>query len=183
MAADKKVKGPTNRHLHARTTFLYQAATYLTLQVAREPEPNGPQQAAQECAGYEQIGRPRSGLALQLATQLRTVSRKGQLKLSTDIKRQLCKTCNTMLIPGETSTHSIQNDSRGGKKPWADVLVITCHTCTSRKHFPVGVKRQQKKHLRQNGPVVSVANTDPAETPAATTSAFQTATEQSTSSS
>ena len=86
-----------------------------------------------------------SGLALQLSSHLRGVSLKGQVRLSRDLKRSICKCCNTILIPGCTSTTTIENQSRGGKKPWADVLVIECSTCGSKKRFPIGSKRQTRK--------------------------------------
>ncbi|KAF2636409.1 Rpr2-domain-containing protein [Massarina eburnea CBS 473.64] len=127
MAKDKlpKTKGVLNKHLHARTAFLYQAATYLTLH-----------------------GSSNAGLALQLGSDLQTVSRKGQIRVNVDVKRNICKTCNSVLVPGRTATHEIENHSKGAKKPWADVLVVGCNLCGSEKRFPVGAKRQQKKTAR-----------------------------------
>jgi len=89
-----------------------------------------------------------SGLALQLSSHLRGVSLKGQVRLSRDLKRSICKCCKTILIPGRTSTTTIENQSRGGKKPWADVLVIECSTCGSKKRFPTGSERQTRKTTR-----------------------------------
>lgn len=130
MAKDKqpKPKGVPNKHLHARTTFLYQAATYLTLR-AGEP----------------------SGLALQLASDLHAVSRKGQVRLSSELKRSVCKTCYAVLIPGRTATQTLENESKQGKKPWADVLVLACTVCGTKKRFPVGAKRPKKKSERTCG--------------------------------
>ncbi|KAF2741129.1 Rpr2-domain-containing protein [Polyplosphaeria fusca] len=184
MATDKKGKGVANKHLHARTTFLYQAATYLTLQARRhEPSCAKPQATTSqqvEASRHDSSSHAPPGLALQLASHLRSVSRKGQLHLSTDLKRSLCKTCNTVLIPGHSSTQSIQNNSKGNKKPWADVLVIECHTCGSRKILPVGAKRQRKKsQRRQDISAVTPLHTDPMTTPLATTPASHTVTEQS----
>jgi len=90
-----------------------------------------------------------SPLALQLGSDLQQVTRKAQLRLSVDLKRSLCKRCNTVLIPGRTATQSVENLSKGGKKPWADVLVLACMTCDGRKRFPVGAKRQDKKKERR----------------------------------
>ena len=144
-----KMKGVPNKHLHARTTFLYQAATYLTLQ-------SGPRVVATDFTkgqtSYSE-NSPLDGttsLALELGSQLHTVSRKGQVRLSAEMKRSICKCCNTVLIPGCTATQAIVNDSKGGKKPWADVLVINCTFCGSTKRFPVGAKRQRRKAERSN---------------------------------
>ena len=144
-----KMKGVPNKHLHARTTFLYQAATYLTLQ-------SGPREVVTDSTkgqtSYSE-NSPLDGttsLALELGSQLHTVSRKGQVRLSAEMKRSICKCCNTVLIPGRTATQAIVNDSKGGKKPWADVLVINCTFCGSTKRFPVGAKRQKRKAERCN---------------------------------
>ncbi|PSN63740.1 Rpr2-domain-containing protein [Corynespora cassiicola Philippines] len=150
MAKDKppKAKGIPNKHLHARTTFLYQAATYLTLQA----EPRASETTTSKDTAdfplhiHAQVKTP---LAIQLGSHLQTVSRKGQVRLSADIKRTVCKSCSTLLVPGRTSTQEIENKSKGGKKPWADVLVIVCLTCGAKKRFPVGAKRQEGKAKRK----------------------------------
>jgi len=121
----KRTKGAPNKHLHARTAFLYQAATYLTLQTNR------------------------SRLALELGSDLQQVSRKAQLHVSKEVKRSICKSCNSILIPGRTATQRIENASKGGRKPWADVLVVQCDLCGGKKRFPIGAKRQGKKCDRE----------------------------------
>jgi ribonuclease P protein subunit RPR2 len=115
----KKPRGAPNKHLHARTTFLYQAATYLALRT--------------------------SLLALELGSDLQQFSRKAQLRLSMNLKRSICKSCNSILAPGRTATQTVENSSRGGTKPWADVLVIQCDLCGSKKSFPIGAKKQAVK--------------------------------------
>lgn len=140
-----KTKGIPNKHLHARTTFLCQAATYLTLHTATDDAPT--------TQSAEKSTRTRSPLALQLGSDLQQVSRKGQLRLSIDLKRSMCKSCNTILIPGRTASQVIENLSKGGKKPWADVLLIECQLCGSKKRFPIGATRQLSKSERKNGPV------------------------------
>ncbi|KZM18659.1 hypothetical protein ST47_g10194 [Ascochyta rabiei] len=147
MAKDKssKPKGIPNKHLHARTTFLYQAATYLTLHASVDRNKAGAAEAdlSETCPTQQ----PPS-LALQLGADLHTVSRKAQLRLSVDLKRSMCKSCNAVLIPGHTATQMTENQSKWSKKPWADVLVISCNRCGSKKRLPVGAKRQPKKHQR-----------------------------------
>lgn len=145
MAKEKqnKIKGVPNKHLHARTSFLYQAATYLTLRAGAAKS-----DIAEESAQSGHVPHSHSGLALQLGSDIQSVSRKGQVRLSSDLKRTICKTCNTVLVPGRTATQAIENESKGGKKPWADVLVISCTLCGSKKRFPIGAQRQKSKTER-----------------------------------
>lgn len=179
MAKDKppKPKGIPNKHLHARTTFLYQAATYLTLHSFTKSTDietkNG------RLPETHQLQQP-PPLALQLGADLHTVSRKAQLRLSVDLKRSMCKSCSAVLVPGHTATQEIENQSRGGKKPWADVLVISCNGCGSKRRMPVGAKRQSKE--RDRLPPLAAATTSDMEGVESTTPAVHTATEQSPSS-
>jgi ribonuclease P protein subunit RPR2 len=91
----------------------------------------------------------------------------------------MCKSCNAVLVPGRTAIQRIENESKGGKKPWADVLVISCNRCGSKKRLPVGAKRQPKK--RERLAVMETATSD-IEGVESTTPAVHTATEQSPSS-
>ncbi|EUC46597.1 hypothetical protein COCMIDRAFT_92417 [Bipolaris oryzae ATCC 44560] len=137
-----KAKGIPNKHLHARSSFLYQAATYLTLQTAEAADTPQDKQAAPKSPN-------RLSLALSLSSDLQQVSRKGQLRLAVSLKRTLCKSCNSVLIPGRTATHRIENESKCGKKPWADVLVVTCGVCAGQKRFPAGAAPRVKKGKRE----------------------------------
>jgi ribonuclease P protein subunit RPR2 len=181
-----KVKGVPNKHLHARTTFLYQAATYLTLQAAIDTQEHSKEKteaANQALTGGSVHVRPQSALALQLGSHLRAVSLKGQVRLSTDLKRTLCKTCNTILIPGQTSTQTVENESKGERKPHADVLVVECNFCKSKKRFPIGVARQQKKAKRASNKKASSPDTMSVDVEQSATPALRTGTDQSASSS
>ena len=91
---------------------------------------------------------PPSGLPLQLNAHLRSVAQKAQIRLSQDLKHAICKICNSPLIEGETCLRSIENLSKGGRKPWADVLVLKCCACGACKRFPIGAKKQKRKSLR-----------------------------------
>lgn len=88
------------------------------------------------------------GRSRHLISQLRSVSLKGQIRLSQAMKHSICKRCDSLLVPGSTSSTRVENKSRGGKKPWADVLIVTCHSCSAVKRFPVGGKRQRRRPLR-----------------------------------
>lgn len=89
------------------------------------------------------------GLPIHLATHLRQVALKSQIRLRTDVKHSICKRCSSVLVEGQTSNKRIENKSKGGKKPHADVLVISCKVCGAEKRFPVGAKRQKRKGERK----------------------------------
>lgn len=87
-------------------------------------------------------------LSRQLVAHLRAASLKSQIRLSPAMKHTICKRCSILLVPGSTSTSYIENSSRGGRKPWADVLVTTCTACGTAKRFPVGAKHQLRRESR-----------------------------------
>ncbi|KAF2036135.1 Rpr2-domain-containing protein [Setomelanomma holmii] len=152
-----KSKGIPSKYLHARATFLYQAATYLTLQTATSSLEKTPNLAENQRKGHVPTEglTDHSPLALRLGSDLQQLSRKAQIRLSIDFKRTICKACNTILVPGRTATQTIENLSRGGKKPWADVLVLECNICGGKKTFPVGANKQSRKSQRNVMPKVS----------------------------
>jgi ribonuclease P protein subunit RPR2 len=174
-------KGVPNRHLHARTTFLYQAATYLTL----HPSAGNSNSSAAELEATEPASTDKghSPLALQLGAHLWSVSRKAQTRLSSDLKRSICKSCNAILVPGETATHSLENKSKGGKKAWADVFEVTCHVCGTKKRFPVGATRQLRKAQRLAKGDDCLIKEDVSSVGQSTTPAMLTGTEKTSSSS
>lgn len=182
----KGQKGLTQKHLHSRVSYLYQAATYLA-KVADQPQARPPYISDQvekqgelggelQCAvassskavsdeGLPTLpaeqGNPtckinsdnervfeHSALSRQLVVHLRAISLKSQIRLSPAMKHTMCKRCDILLVPGSTSTSYMENNSRGGRKPWADVLVTTCIACGTAKRFPVGAKRQLRRELR-----------------------------------
>ncbi|KAK0647531.1 Ribonuclease P protein component 4 [Lasiodiplodia hormozganensis] len=152
-----KPKPVPNKHLHSRISYLYQAATYLANQHAK-PADNGNTEEMDIDA--KAGGRPVTqheeptqnafppGLPFYYASHLQSVSMKTQIRLSQNVKHSICKRCSAILIPGSTSSSKIENLSRGGKKPWADVLVVECNVCKAQKRFPVGAKRQLRKGER-----------------------------------
>lgn len=154
MAKDKppKPKGVPNKHLHARTTFLYQAASYLTLHSTINNTDVESKSTTPSDANEPQQPSP---IALQLGSDLHTVSRKAQLRLSIELKRSMCKSCNAILIPGHTATQAIENESKGGRKSWADIVVTTCKRCSSKRRVPIGAKRQPKKRDRMDTAMVT----------------------------
>ena len=183
-----KSNSVSQRHIHSRVSFLYQAATLLSgvqmsdqtapissihdhhsHQATRNPraEPHHttvPLENSEQADGAQGTEEPvesskqgasqglsvsHAPMARHLLSHLRGVSLKSQIRLSPAIKHSVCKRCDTLLVPGSTSTSAMENLSKGGKKPWADVLVIRCNICHAEKRFPIGARRQQKRELRQ----------------------------------
>ena len=164
--AKSKSKSVQNRHIYARSSYLYQATAYLSARVTEAKEAglgsHGAQNGNAELK-HKQIAsqppRPASsrsvtstaplpGSARHLITQMRGVSRKAHTCLSKEIKRSVCKRCDTLLVPTKTCKTEMKNASRGSKKPWADVYVVTCLVCGTTKRFPTGMDRQKKKAHR-----------------------------------
>jgi ribonuclease P protein subunit RPR2 len=178
MAKEKATKGVPNKHLHARIAYLHQAATYLTTQSLVRPQNHAYQASINEpeermielppgtlatdstnslantkpSPGHPStatFNSPASGLPLRFNAHLRSVAQKGQIRLSSDLKIAICKICSSPLIEGETCLKSIENLSKGGRKPWANVLVVKCCACGACKRFPIGAKKQKRKTVRE----------------------------------
>ncbi len=82
---------------------------------------------------------------------MRSVAKKSVMRLGPQIKRTVCKRCDTLLIPGISCENRIENASKGGKKSWADVLVVGCMACGTVKRFPVGMDCKERKKGKKRG--------------------------------
>lgn len=155
MRAPKNAKVP-NKHLHSRISYLYQAANYLArvsentvaVQHAGDNTEVKNEQRVQQEATKPSVEV--SSLTRHLNSHIRAISLRSQIRLTPAFKNTICKRCDTLLIPESTSTTRLENKSRGGKKPWADVLVVACKTCGHLKRYPVGAKRQRSRTERAN---------------------------------
>lgn len=170
--AKKKPGQVPNRHIYTRISYLYQAAAYLSQPAINLCEPNTASQhlpqaintgtAAPDCMQRHaehtpdptepiQDGSPiitNQNLSRKLLTDMRAITQKSVIRTSPHIKRSICKHCDSLLIDGHTSSSVVENKSKGGKKPWADVLVIKCHICSREKRFPVSGPTQKRRQLR-----------------------------------
>ena len=88
------------------------------------------------------------GLSHLYISHLRTVSQKNVLRLPSDIKRAICKRCDAVLEDGSTATITMENTSRKGRKPHANIRQIKCNNCGATKRFPEGAQRQPRKTSR-----------------------------------
>lgn len=158
-----------NKHLHARVAFLQQAATYLAHQCSPEAANDLPgvsdddlsrdtnvtkrEDGAQLSTVDMLMPAQSSGLPQHLSSQLRQVALKAQIRLDPSVKRAFCKTCNAVLVEGETCLKFIENLSRGGRKTHAKILVVKCQACGTKKRFPMAAARQRKKGEREKTPL------------------------------
>ncbi|KOS17670.1 Ribonuclease P protein subunit rpr2 [Escovopsis weberi] len=154
--AKAKAKGAAssvqNRHIYTRASYLYQAASYLASRsLSRAPEAGGPSEAGDAEDG------PKKRQALmntsrRFVSDMRSITLKTQIRCTPAVKRSICKFCDTLQIEGTTCRSVVENASRGGRKPWADVLVVRCQTCGNAKRFPVGAAKQTKRGERAKKP-------------------------------
>ncbi|KAK3334894.1 RNAse P Rpr2/Rpp21/SNM1 subunit domain-containing protein [Neurospora tetraspora] len=140
--------GVQNRAIYSRVSFLQQAAVFLSQQ-------SQSQQSVQPSTSSTLVPNvppppptALDGMSRRLATDLRSVSLKTRIRLSPAVKRTICKYCDSVLIDGSTCTAFIENRSRGGRKPWADVLVRGCHACKKERRYPIEAKRTKRKTER-----------------------------------
>jgi ribonuclease P protein subunit RPR2 len=192
--------GFTQKHLHSRISYLYQAATYLgaarqranqhafktrDIKKTTPDQADGQKPDAQWTTAEAIANRPRSthadtsksntmllesqlqsqkepvfpdmpsSQAHHLLTSMRSISQKSQIRLSRSIKRSVCRRCNVLL--GLNSTAEIENQSRGGRKPWADVLVVSCSRCGYVKRYAIGMGEEgEPKNKKKVGHVAAV---------------------------
>ncbi|KAF7889749.1 uncharacterized protein EAF02_002164 [Botrytis sinoallii] len=156
--ATKGVSKVPNKVLYSRMSYLYQAATYLAVQDKQSQEQSGKGIALDSSMEDVMKDEPKAvanaiegsyqALSRRLITDLRSVSLKGMMRMSPEMKHSICKNCQTLLLEGTTCTAKVENQSKGGKKPWADVLVRKCDTCGLEKRFPLATDRQPRRPRR-----------------------------------
>ena len=179
-----KASSSGNRPIFSRVSYLYQAATYLSRTQAVPCKALGQSDPAQ--ASHREDGsNPAPGLvhgtaaatppqdepvaahannigfSRRLLFHLLEVSLKSQTSLSPDLKRTICRRCHSLLLPGQSCRLRIENASRGGRKPWADVLVVECSVCMAVRRFPIGQERRPRRDRR--------ISMDPTDEPGGTT--------------
>ncbi|QUC20135.1 uncharacterized protein UV8b_04376 [Ustilaginoidea virens] len=155
MAKAKGHAGVQNRAIYSRASYLYQAATYLSRRADADALENAasagqaPADKAHPAAANDGSQRKALGNLSRLAiTTMKSVSLKAQIRQSPPLKRTVCKLCDTLLVPGRTCRSTVENASKGARKPWADMLVVECKTCGNRRRYPVDAPRQKRATLR-----------------------------------
>jgi ribonuclease P protein subunit RPR2 len=154
MAKGKTAGSVQNRPIYSRISYLYQAATYLSSTsgshaIQPEIQQTEHHQAQGEKQSYDAACHVKQAVSRRLLTEMKATSLKAQIRMSTSMKHTICKHCDTLLVEGDTSTSYVENQSKGGRKPWADVLVIKCNTCGGPKRFPLHAPRQNRREKRE----------------------------------
>ncbi|KAK4453554.1 ribonuclease P protein component 4 [Podospora aff. communis PSN243] len=167
--AKGKNGGVQNRAIYSRVSFLQQAATFLSTSLAQQRSASNSNAAAAATTTTTTMtttteglpeGRPQLlGISRRLATDLRSVSLKTRIRLSPAVKQSICKFCDSILIEGHLCTSIVENRSRGGRKPWADVMVRKCHTCGRERRYPISATRPKRKTERDEGDDVVKSDT------------------------
>jgi ribonuclease P protein subunit RPR2 len=146
--ANDSVVPQKHKHLHARLTFLRRAASLLLIE--KEPGTTDEEADASKSTETQQVQTSQAAESARLVAQVRGVSRKAQIRLASEVKHSMCKRCDMLLIPDQTSTQVTVNASKGRKKPWADVLEIRCKSCGTAKRFQVGIIKKTKVRERHS---------------------------------
>ncbi|CAH0017780.1 unnamed protein product [Clonostachys rhizophaga] len=150
MAKAKGPAGVSNRHIYSRVSYLHQAAHYLALSTTQNTATAGNSQGARDksAATPNQTPNAEMNLSRQYLSNMRSVSLKAVIRQSRNMKQEVCKFCDTLQIEGETCHSSVENRSKGGRKPWADILVVRCVSCGHARRYPVSAPKQIRKSLR-----------------------------------
>lgn len=154
--AKPKSESLPNRHQYTRVSYLHQAASYLATLPAQSTTSASESTSSEpphDGDAHQSPGRAtRSAsetVARRCVTEIRAVSLKSQVRPSPAVKQMLCKYCDSLLVEGKTCSTTVQNASKGGRKPWADVMVTRCKTCGHVKRFPVSAPRQKRRPFRE----------------------------------
>lgn len=170
MAKEKsqKTANGVQNPLHSRILYLHNASSYIQSMAPGEPvsdsqaqKDNHQSPSLQNKVTQNYIHKPYKkavgpgkeqpilNLCRLYNSQMRAVSLKSQRRLPPEIKRSMCKRCDTSLIPDITCTESVENNSKGRKKPWADVSVVHCNTCGTKKRYPQNPRNPKLSQRRQ----------------------------------
>jgi len=157
MGKENTNSGIQNRAIYSRVSFLYQAAAFLSSSAPKAaPDAKNEEPAAAVLSSTTALAV--QGISRRLTTDLRAVSLKTRIRLTPAMKHAICKFCDSVLIEGQSCTSSVENQSRGGRKPWADVLVRKCHTCGRERRYPVNAPKPKRKSERGNLAVETTVN-------------------------
>ncbi|KAF9879463.1 RNAse P Rpr2/Rpp21/SNM1 subunit domain-containing protein [Colletotrichum karsti] len=165
--AKAKTESLPNRHMYTRVSYLHQAACYLSTVQPTTPNSNPTSQEEPHDNAQADRGKHSASetVARRLVSDIRAVSLKAQIRPSPAVKQMMCKYCDSLLVEGKTCSTTVENLSKGGKKPWADVMVTKCKACGNVKRFPVNAARQKRRPFREAKDVgKDVEMTQPADT-------------------
>ncbi|KAI0773904.1 RNAse P Rpr2/Rpp21/SNM1 subunit domain-containing protein [Fomes fomentarius] len=122
-----------NRDIIQRINFLYQASTYLNTIAQWTPLNHGQVYHKDRGKTRNSIRNPQntSELSRSYVSTMRIVGQKAMVRMDPSIKRTLCKKCDTILVPGSTSSVRIKTRRGHGQ-----IVTYTCHTCGTVRRIP-----------------------------------------------
>ena len=82
-------------------------------------------------------------LAQNYIGMARKIAMAARIRLPTVYKRRICRNCDRLLVPGESSRVRI----RSTREPH---VVVTCLSCGAQTRIPLRVKVKEKKEIEQN---------------------------------
>ncbi|KAI0823617.1 Rpr2-domain-containing protein [Trametes gibbosa] len=135
------LNGVANRDIIQRINFLYQASTYLNTisqTLTSTSADTNIQTTLQPSKGRskkkQKLRHPKDAaeLSRSYVGTMRTVGQKTMVRMDPSMKRTLCKTCDTVLLPGSTVTVRI----RPSLQPNGQSVVHTCLTCQTLRRIP-----------------------------------------------
>ncbi|KAH9858451.1 RNAse P Rpr2/Rpp21/SNM1 subunit domain-containing protein [Lenzites betulinus] len=132
-----------NRDIIQRINFLYQASTYLNSISQAGPRESNSEGSSALNVGESSKGKSRkkrkvrhpkdaSELSRSYIGSMRQVGQKTMVRMDPSIKRTLCKSCDTVLLPGSTVTVRIMPNSRS----YGQSVVYKCLTCNTSRRIP-----------------------------------------------
>lgn len=102
---------------------------------------------------------PEQSLSRNYMKNMDLIQKKTKVSVSPNVKRQICKKCQRLMVVGQTMEMFIENKSRKGRHIGSknDVLVYRCK-CGSIKRFPVGKDPSYKLHVENPQNTVDIDN-------------------------
>ncbi|KIJ39862.1 hypothetical protein M422DRAFT_174598 [Sphaerobolus stellatus SS14] len=120
----------TNREIYQRMNFLYQASSYLKSIEAVTASNN-------EVDGHEPTQKQKrrriavGDLGSSYVRSMRAVGNKSVTKMDPNVKRTLCGSCDTVLLPGVTASVRVKGTSGRSNK-----VLYTCLSCDASRAIP-----------------------------------------------
>ncbi len=82
-------------------------------------------------------------LAQRYVFTARKIAMAARMRFPLNCRRSICKNCNTLLVPGESSRTRI----RQSREPH---ITVTCLKCGNKTRFALKLKKKEKTKIEQN---------------------------------
>ncbi|KAI6157509.1 Rpr2-domain-containing protein [Pisolithus tinctorius] len=122
----------SNKDIIQRLNFLYQASTLLG--TISHPSPPHTSVTCSPDARHEPKRNrvvTTSELSRSYIDTMKIVGQKTNTKIDPSVKRSLCKSCSSVLVPGISATVRVKNSASHGH-----LVSYVCHVCQSERRIP-----------------------------------------------